>query len=59
MQPRAATGGSGPVITPIASITPYQVHSAPPFLVMISSVFLWKSHVLSLAEQVDHQGEGD
>ena len=59
MQPRAATGGSGPVITPIASITPYQVPFAPPILVMISSLFLWKSHVETVAEQVDHQGEGD
>ena len=24
LQPRPATGGSGPVVTPIASITPYQ-----------------------------------
>ena len=59
MQPRAATGGSGPVITPIASITPYQVPFEI-FLLKILSLLLWKSDVeSSVVEQVDNQGKGD
>ena len=56
MQPRPATGGSGPVCTPIASITPYQVA----LVIELPNFDLSrKSYVNSVVEQVDNQGEGD
>ena len=48
LQPRPATGGSGPVVTPIASITPYQV--------TLGFGRCCNSSVQCVAEQVDNQG---